>query len=189
MNMNLDHLDIRSRRNFVSSVLAGAGMLVGAPMVMGSALGAVQAPPGGVQRPGARQHHEPRPRPAGLVWVSGTGSNDQRGAKVSVTDPLEEHVTRTMESLKRTAERLGGTMDDFMYMQVFYCLPVDDSYKMPTGSALFKAYEDYYTRLNKIYFTYWTGPHGAPPRNCQALSWIPGNSLCEIQGALYIPSK
>ena len=120
----------------------------------------------------------PRPRPAGIVWVSGQGSNDgvpnaDHPAKLKLTDPYEDHCRYTMEALKRSIERLGGTMDDFLYMQVFFCLPLDDSTPTPTGSAAAAAYLKCYNALSPIYNSFWTGPHGAPPRSCFALSWIP----------------
>ena len=138
-----------------------------------------------------RAARPPRPRPAGIVWVSGQGSNDgvpnaDHPAKLKMADPYEDHCKYTMEALKRSIERLGGTMDDFLYMQVFFCLPLDDSMPMPTGSAAAAAYLKCYNALSPIYGSFWTGPHGAPPRSCFALSWIPGTSLMEIVGAAYI---
>jgi len=123
------------------------------------------------------------------VWISGQGANDGVPAeqKLKVTDPFEKHCTYTMDALKRSIERLGGTMDDFLYMQVFFCLPLDDSIPTPTGSAAFAAYQNGYETLGKIYPTYWQDTkYGAPPRSCFALSWIPGTSLLEMVGAAYI---
>jgi enamine deaminase RidA (YjgF/YER057c/UK114 family) len=125
------------------------------------------------------------------VWVSGQGANDgvpnaDHPAKLKVTDPYEDHCKFTMEALKRSIERLGGTMDDFLYMQVFFCLPMDDSMPTPTGSAAAAAYLKCYNALSPIYGSFWTGPHGAPPRSCFALQWIPGGSLLEVVGAAFI---
>lgn len=91
-----------------------------------------------------------------------------------------------MEALKRSIERLGGTMDDFLYMQVFFCLPLDDSTPTSAGSAAAGAYLKCYNALSPIYNSFWTGPHGAPTRSCFALQWIPGTSLLEMVGAAYI---
>ena len=189
-------MDIRSRRRFVSSMMVAAAA---SPMLFaqqGGAPGGAPAPGGtpGGQESGRRRGgapRVPRPRPAGIVWVSGQGSNDgvpnaDHPAKLKLTDPYEDHCKYTMEALKRSIERLGGTMDDFLYMQVFFCLPLDDSTPTPTGSAAAAAYLKCYNALSPIYGSFWTGPHGAPPRSCFALSWIPGNSLLEIVGAAYI---
>ena len=192
-------MDKRSRRDFVNSMMLAAAA---SPMLIGQqpgGAGAVTAPgggaPGGQQGGGGRRgggaNRVPRPRPAGIVWVSGQGSNDgvpnaDHPAKLKVTDPYEDHCRYTMDALKRSIERLGGTMDDFLYMQVFFCLPLDDSTPTPTGTAAAAAYMKCYTSLGPIYNSYWTGPHGAPPRSCMALQWIPGTSLLEIVGAAYI---
>lgn len=181
-------MDMRSRRRFVSGMMMAAAA---SPMLFaqqGDVTGDAAAPGG--QRRGNRV---PRPRPAGIVWVSGQGSNDgvpnaDQPAKLKVTDPYEDHCKYTMEALKRSVERLGGTMNDFLYMQVFFCLPLDDSTPTPTGSAAAAAYQKCYSALSPIYGSYWQGTkYGAPPRSCFALSWIPGTSLLEIVGAAYIP--
>lgn len=158
----------------------------------GGAPGDTAAPGGTPDRSRAnRPARVPRPRPAGIVWISGQGSNDgvpnaDHPAKLNIADPYEDHCRYTMEALKRSIERLGGTMDDFLYMQVFFCLPLDDSMPMPTGSAAAAAYLKCYNALSPIYGSFWTGTHGAPPRSCFALSWIPGGSLLEMVGAAYI---
>jgi enamine deaminase RidA (YjgF/YER057c/UK114 family) len=186
-------MDMRSRRRFVSSMMMTAAA---SPMLFaqqGGTPGGAPAPgaaPGG--QPGGRAARVPRPRPAGIVWVSGQGSNDgvpnaDHPAKLKLTDPYEDHCKYTMEALKRSVERLGGTMSDFLYMQVFFCLPLDDSKPMPTGTAAAAAYQKCYSDLGPIYNSFWQGTkYGAPPRSCFALSWIPGTSLLEIVGAAYI---
>ncbi|MGC1461497.1 MAG: RidA family protein [Terracidiphilus sp.] len=187
---------MKSRRRFVSSMMMAAAA---SPMLFtqqGGAPGGTPASggaPGGQADSGRRggAGRPPRPRPAGIVWVSGQGSNDgvpnaDHPAKLKVTDPYEDHCKYTMEALKRSIERLGGTMDDFLYMQVFFCLPLDDSTPTPIGSAAAAAYLKCYSALSPIYGSFWTGPHGAPPRSCFALQWIPGNSLLEVVGAAYI---
>ncbi len=142
-------MDMRSRRDFVNSMMMAAAaspMLLRNRVVLPTACctgrRSWRAAGGGRRRGGrgGRAARPPRPRPAGIVWVSGQGSNDgvpnaDHPAKLKVTDPYEDHCRYTMEALKRSIERLGGTMDDFLYMQVFFCLPLDDSMPTPTGSA------------------------------------------------------
>ena len=187
-------MDMRSRRRFINGMMLAAAA---SPMLFaqqsGAPAGAAQpgGAPGGERRGRGGAGRPQRPRPAGIVWVSGQGSNDgvpnaDHPVKLKLTDPYEDHCRYTMEALKRSIERLGGTMDDFLYMQVFFCLPLDDSTPMPTGSAAAAAYQKCYSSLSPIYSSFWTGPHGAPPRSCFALSWIPGTSLLEIVGAAYI---
>jgi len=122
----------------------------------------------------------PRPRPAGIYWISGTGIERQPGAN---TWDIKDHTRLTMDNVKRGVEARGGTMDSFLYMQVFFCLRSDDTTPMPTGSAAAAAYQKSYTDLTEIYNTYFTD---RPPRSCFALSWIPGSSLIEVVGAAYI---
>jgi hypothetical protein len=185
-------MDMRSRRKFVNSMMMAAAA---SPMLFAQQGGTPGgAAPGGAPggQGGGRAARVPRPRPAGIVWVSGQGSNDgvpnaDHPAKLKLTDPYEDHCKYTMEALKRSIERLGGTMSDFLYMQVFFCLPLDDSIPMPTGTAAAAAYQKCYTALGPIYNSFWQGTkYGAPPRSCFALSWIPGTSLLEMVGAAYI---
>jgi enamine deaminase RidA (YjgF/YER057c/UK114 family) len=153
------------------------------PIGAGSPAGA----PGGARRGGGggRAPRAQRPRPGGIVWISGTGIERQ---PAGVPWDMKEHTRLSMENVKRGIERMGGTMDSFLYMQVFFCLHLDDGEPMPTGSKAFAAYQKGYEDINSVYGTYWQGTeHGAPPRSCFALSWIPGNSLFECVGAAYIP--
>jgi enamine deaminase RidA (YjgF/YER057c/UK114 family) len=122
----------------------------------------------------------PRPRPAGIYWISGTGIERQPGEN---TWDIKDHTRLTMDNVKRGVEARGGTMDSFLYMQVFFCLRSDDSTPMPKGSAAAEAYQNSYTALTEIYNTYFSE---GPPRSCFALSWIPGSSLIEVVGAAYI---
>jgi enamine deaminase RidA (YjgF/YER057c/UK114 family) len=198
-------MDTKSRRRFVNNMMAATAMAMGGPMLTGqdyTRTGGVQKgpdgshgnpPPGspagsGAARQSGRGARPQRPRPGGIVWVSGQGSNDgvPTEKQISVTAPFQQHVRRTMDALKRAVERLGGTMDSVLYVQVFFCLPLDDNTPMPTGSAAAAAYQKRYIELNAIYDTYWTGTYGPPPRSCFALSWNPGNSLVEVVGAAYI---
>jgi enamine deaminase RidA (YjgF/YER057c/UK114 family) len=188
-------MDMTSRRKFVNGMMVAAAA---SPMLFaqqGGAPAGAAAPGGqaGGGRRGGGAARPPRIRPAGIVWVSGQGSNDgvpnaDHPAKLKVTDPFTTHAQYTMEALKRSVERLGGTMDDFLYMNVFFCLPLDDSMPTPSGSAANAAYLKCYTDLGPVYNSFWTGPHGAPPRSCFALQWIPGTSLIEVVGAALIPT-
>jgi enamine deaminase RidA (YjgF/YER057c/UK114 family) len=178
-------MDARSRRRFVSQMMAATAAAMGGSMVLGAPLqqqGDAPAPAGG--RAGGGAARLPRPRPAGIVWISGTGIERQPGPN---TWDLKDHTRLTMDNVKNSIERLGGTMSDFLYMQVFFCLRSDDSTPLPAGSAAFAAYQQGYLDLNSVYNPYWQGTkYGAPPRSCFALAWIPGNSLIEVVGAAFI---
>jgi len=188
-------MDMKSRRKFVASMMASAAASPllfaqqgGAP----AAGGAAPAGQGGGRRGGggggAAAAGPARPRPAGIVWISGTGIERQP------TPPpwdLVEHTKLAMAVVKTSIERLGGTMNDFLYMQVFFCLHLDDSSPTPTGSAANAAYQKGYSDIAGPYNAAWRDAGAqAPPRSCFALSWIPGNSLFECVGAAYIdPNK
>jgi enamine deaminase RidA (YjgF/YER057c/UK114 family) len=148
----------------------------GAPQQGGAAADGARGGRGG--RGGAARVR--RPQPAGIYWISGTGIERQPGTN---TWDIKDHTKLTMDNVKRGVEARGGTMDSFLYMQVFFCLRSDDSTPMPTGSAAAAAYQKSYTDLTDIYNTYFTS---RPPRSCFALSWIPGSSLIEVVGAAYI---
>jgi enamine deaminase RidA (YjgF/YER057c/UK114 family) len=159
-----------------AAAMSGSALFAAQAPAQGGAPGAARA--GGTPRP-------PRPRPAGIVWISGTGIGRQPGPN---TWDLKDHTRLTMDNVKAAVERLGGTMSDFLYFQVFYCLYLDDSKPMPTGSALFAAYQQGYEDLNSVYNPYFQDTtYGPPPRSCFALTWIPGNSLIEVVGAAHIP--
>lgn len=123
----------------------------------------------------------------GIYYFSGTGSNDGFGKEdhITVTDPFEKHVTRSMDALKKSLERAGSNMDSILNMQVFICLPHADSMPMPTGSAKFASYKEHYEALNKIYGTYFS-PGKAPSRAFMAVEWIPGDSLVELVGSALV---
>ena len=104
---------------------------------------------------------------------------------MTVNDPFEKHVTRTMDALKKTVEHAGCSMDSIIHLTVFLCLPLTDSIAMPTGKARFDAHKAQYDALNKIYGTYFT-PGKSPSRACMALEWIPGDSLIEIVGSAQV---
>lgn len=202
-------MDIESRRRFVNSMMAASLAAMGGGALFAqdfTPMGGVQIgpdgangnpPPGPIgegtpQEGGAgadggrgrggrgRGPRVPRPQPAGIYWISGTGIERQPGPN---TWDIKDHTKLTMDNVKRGVEARGGTMDSFLYMQVFFCLRSDDSTPMPTGSAAAAAYQQSYTDLTAIYNTYFTS---RPPRSCFALSWIPGSSLIEVVGAAYI---
>lgn len=133
--------------------------------------------------PGGRRHTNrvPRPRPAGIFWIAGTGIERQ---PTGVPWDIKEHTRLAMDNIKRRIEDVGGTMDSFLYMQVFFCLHLDDADLMPKGTAAAAMYQKAYLDLNSVYNAYW--PNGAPPRSCFALRWIAGRSLFEAVGAAYI---
>lgn len=200
-------MDMESRRRFVNSMMAASLAAMGGGVLFAqdfTPMGGVQIgpdgangnpPPGPIgegtpQESGAgggrgrggrgRGPRVPRPQPAGIYWISGTGIERQPGPN---TWDIKDHTKLTMDNVKRGVEARGGTMDSFLYMQVFFCLRSDDSTPMPTGSAAAAAYQQSYTDLTAIYNTYFTS---RPPRSCFALSWIPGSSLIEVVGAAYI---
>ena len=198
-------MDMKSRRRFVNSMMAAsvAAMSGGTLFAQNyTPMGGVQIGPDGVngnpppgpiggptapgqagapgQRRGGGAARVPRPAPAGIYWISGTGIERQPGEN---TWDIKDHTKLTMENVKRGVEAKGGTMDSFLYMQVFFCLRSDDSAPKLTGSAAAAAYQKGYTEIGEIYNTYFTN---RPPRSCFALSWIPGSSLIEVVGAAYI---
>ena len=200
-------MDMESRRRFVNSMMAASLAAMGGGVLFAqdfTPMGGVQVgpdgangnpPPGPIgegtpQESGAgggrgrggrgRGPRVPRPQPAGIYWISGTGIERQPGPN---TWDIKDHTKLTMDNVKRGVEARGGTMDSFLYMQVFFCLRSDDSTPMPTGSEAAAAYQQSYTDLTAIYNTYFTS---RPPRSCFALSWIPGSSLIEVVGAAYI---
>ena len=177
-------MDARSRRRFVNSMMAATAAAMGGATIFGAPVQQPGGAPGAAAGRAGGAPRVPRPRPAGIVWISGTGIERQPGAN---TWDLKDHTRLTMDNVKNSVERLGGTMSDFLYFQVFFCLRSDDSTPLPTGSAAAAAYQQGYLDLNSVYNTYWQGTkYGAPPRSCFALSWIPGSSLIEVVGAAYI---
>jgi enamine deaminase RidA (YjgF/YER057c/UK114 family) len=176
-------MEISSRRTFFGKITALAAIVTGAPKLLAQQTPAVTAPavPPAGNRPRGNHTHN------GIYYFSGTGSNDgyPKDDHVTVTDPFEKHVTRTMDALKKSVESAGCTMDSIMNMQVFFCLPLADGVPMPSGKAKFDAYQARYQALNKIYGTYFS-PGKAPSRSCMALEWIPGDSLIEVVGSAMV---
>jgi enamine deaminase RidA (YjgF/YER057c/UK114 family) len=182
-------MEINSRRTFFGKISALAAVVTGAPKLFAQQPSNTPTP----SQPPSAQPGGERPRPRanhthnGIYFFSGTGSNDgyPKDDHVTVTDPFEKHVTRTMDDLKKSVERAGCTMDSIMNMQVFFCLPLEDGVPPLTGKARFDAYQAHYKALNKIYGTYFS-PGKAPSRSCMALDWIPGDSLIEVVGSAMV---
>lgn len=172
-------MQINTRRTFFGKLAAMTAAAVGAPRLIAQA--APATPENIAPRHGNNHVHN------GIYYFSGTGANDGYPATdhVTVTDPFEKHVTRTMDALKKTLEENGCTMDSILHLQVFLCLPLADGTPMPTGKARFDAHHAQYDALNKIYRTYFS-PGKAPSRACMALEWIPGDSLIEIVGSALV---
>ena len=163
-------MEMNTRRGFLGGVAAMAAAVAGVPKLF--------AQP--VPVPGKR--HAPNAHVDGDVYYFyGTGSNDGYSDHITITDPFEKHVTRTMDALKKDLESNGCSMDSILQLQVFLCLPLADGVTMPTGNARFDAHQAQYEALNKIYHTYFS-PGKSPARACMALEWIPGDSLIEMVG-------
>ena len=182
-------MEMNTRRNFVGKIAAMMAVAGGGPKLF-----AQQSGPGGVAAAGGAPGSEAARRAGGshhihegIYYFSGTGANDgyPKEDHVTVTDPFEKHVTRTMDALKKSVEHAGCTMDSILHLQVFLCLPLADGVPMPTGKARFDAHRAQYDALNKIYGTYFS-PGKAPSRSCMALEWIPGDSLIEIVGSALV---
>jgi enamine deaminase RidA (YjgF/YER057c/UK114 family) len=183
-------MEINTRRSFFGRMAAMAAVLTGAPKLFAQQAAPAATPPAApAQVPGTERPRGPRNSHThdGIYYFSGTGSNDGYGREdhVTVKDPFEKHVTRTMDALKKSLERAGSNMDSILHLEVFLCLPNDDTIPMPTGSARFAAHKAQYDALNKIYGTYFS-PGKAPSRACMALEWIPGDSLIEIVGSALV---
>jgi enamine deaminase RidA (YjgF/YER057c/UK114 family) len=180
-----------TRRDFVTGLVTKTAALTafatGAPALL-----AQQTSTSGTSGASATPAAQTAKRPSrhvvdGIFYFSGTGANDgyPDSDHVTVNDPFEKHVTRTMDALKKTVERAGCSMDSIIHLTVFLCLPLSDSIPMPTGKARFDAHKAQYDALNKIYGTYFTQGK-TPSRACMALEWIPGDSLIEIVGSAQV---
>jgi enamine deaminase RidA (YjgF/YER057c/UK114 family) len=182
-------MGLNTRRNFFSKLTAITALVTGAPKLFAQQPGSAATPMAGAGaspnmpgRSGITNHtHE------GIFYFYGTGSNDGYGKDdhVTVTDPFEKHVTRTMDALKKSLEAAGSSIDSILHLTIFLCLPLSDSIPMPAGKARFDAHKAQYDALNKIYGTYFS-PGKAPSRACMALEWIPGDSLIEIVGSALV---
>ncbi|MGA8036511.1 MAG: RidA family protein [Candidatus Acidiferrales bacterium] len=186
-----------NRRDFVTSLVTKTAALTafatGAPALLAQQAPAsatrATAPASGAHAVAQTLRHSGGSRHIvdGIFYFSGTGANDgyPDTDHVTVSDPFEKHVTRTMDALKKTVERAGCSMDSIIHLTVFLCLPLTDSIPTPTGKARFDAHKAQYDALNKIYGTYFT-PGKTPSRACMALEWIPGDSLIEIVGSAQV---
>jgi enamine deaminase RidA (YjgF/YER057c/UK114 family) len=180
-------MENNTRRSFFGKIAAMTAIATGAPKLFAEHQAPAAQPgpaspaPGAAPRRGGNHVHD------GIYYFSGTGSNDgyPKEDHVTVTDPFEKHVTRTMDALKKSVERAGSNMDSILHLQVFLCLPLADGVPMPVGKARFDAHKAQYDALNKIYGTYFS-PGKAPSRACMALEWIPGDSLIEIVGSALV---
>lgn len=174
-------MNLNTRRNFFSRIAAAAAFVTGgAKLFAQDAAKPVPAPMPNPEHRSGGAHHVVD----GIYYFSGTGANDgyPKEDHVTVNDPFEKHVTRTMDALKKSVERAGSDMDNLIHLIVFLCLPLSDRIPTPTGQARFDAHKAQYDALNKIYGTYFS-PGKAPSRACMALEWIPGDSLIEIVGS------
>ena len=163
-------MDMNTRRGFLGGVAAMAAAVAAEPALFAQTASATA------------KRHGPNPHIHGdLYYFFGTGSNDGYPDRITVSDPFEKHVTRTMDALKKDLDSNGCSMDSILQLQVFLCLPLADGVTMPTGKARFDAHQAQYEALNKIYHTYFSAGK-SPARACMALEWIPGNSLIEMVG-------
>ena len=181
---------INTRRSFFGKMATIVAFVTGAPKLF--AQQAPSAAPGIGSTPAETPKDTPR-RPSvdhhtlnAIYYFSGTGSNDgySKEDHILVTDPFEKHVTRTMDALKKSLNRVGCTLDSIIHLQVFLCLPLAET-PTPTGKARFDAHKAQYDALNKIYGTYFTQGK-SPSRACMAVEWIPGDSLIEIVGSALV---
>lgn len=147
-----------SRRGFGARLAAIAGLAAGRRRLFGQGQEPAQAPEAGRGRGGRGGRRGPMTH-NGLIYISGIGAND--GGQVGASD-FESHCRKVMESIKRTVEAGGGTLDSILQLNVYLA-----------------TLEDYDT-LNKVYNPYF--PNGGPARMTVAVSGIPGRSLLEING-------
>jgi len=176
-------VQISSRRGYFRKLASLAAGVSGAHILFGQQSPNSSAPPVAGADRSRRSNHIHN----GIYYFSGIGSNDGYGKDdhITVTDPFEKHVTRTMDALKKSVERAGCTMDSIIHAEVFICLPNADNIPTPTGKARFDAYKAEYDTLNTIYRTYFS-PGRTPSRACMAVDWIPGDSLIEIVGSALV---
>ena len=170
-----------NRRRYFNRVATMVTAMAGVRTLFGQTPPAAGASTPGGGRSGAGMNNRVQD---GIYYFPGIGSNSgyPREDHVLVTDPFEKHVTRTMDSLKKSLERAGCTMDSILHLEVFVCLPHSDTVPMPSGKARFEAYSAQYQALNKIYGTYFSAGR-APSRAYMAVDWIPGDSLIEVVGS------
>jgi enamine deaminase RidA (YjgF/YER057c/UK114 family) len=168
------------RRRFFNKVATTLATIGGVRAAFGQTAAQSGSAPGGarVVTSGSNKIHD------GIYYFPGIGSNSGagRGDRISVTDPFEKHVTRAMDSLKKSLEANGSNMDSILHLEVYICLPHAEGVPALSGKAKFDAYTAHYQTLNKIYGTYFS-PGKAPSRAFMAVDWIPGDSLVEVVGS------
>jgi enamine deaminase RidA (YjgF/YER057c/UK114 family) len=173
-------MQINTPRRYFNKVAMMVAAVSGAPRLLAQTPAAGTSPTSttGDRSPQTNRTHD------GIYYFPGIGANSGYGRedRILVTDPFEKHVTRAMDSLKKSLERAGCTMDSILHLEVFTCLPHSDKTPMPTGKAKFDAYTAQYQALNKIYGTYFS-PGRAPSRAYMSVDWIPGDSLVEVVGS------
>jgi enamine deaminase RidA (YjgF/YER057c/UK114 family) len=172
-------MQIANRRRYFKNAATMFAAVAGIRALFG------QAAPAGQSAAGTRNPAGPSNRiHDGIYYFPGIGANSgySREDRISVTDPFEKHAARAMDSLKRSLERAGCTIDSILHLEVYICLPHSDSLPMPSGTARFEAYTALYQSFNKIYGTYFS-PGSAPSRAFMAVDWIPGDSLVEVVGS------
>ena len=176
-------MQIDTRRGYFTKLAGLVAGLTGGRILFGQQNPNGGTPPVAAADRSRRSNHIQN----GVYYFSGIGSNDGYGKDdhISVTDPFEKHVTRTMDALKKSVERAGCTMDSIIHAEVFICLANADNVPAPAGKARFDAYKAEYDALNKIYRTYFSPGH-TPARACMAVDWIPGDSLIEIVGSALV---
>ena len=173
-------MQLVNRRTYFNRIATMVTAMAGTRTLFGQAPPAKGSTAGG-GRSGAGMNNRVN---EGIYYFPGIGANSgyPREDHVAVTDPFEKHVTRAMDSLKKSLERAGCTMDSILHLEVFICLPHADTVPMPSGKARFEAYSAQYQTLNKIYGTYFSAGR-APSRAYMAVDWIPGDSLIEVVGS------
>ena len=179
-------MQIANRRRLFNQVGAMLAGVAGFRTLFGQTTPAGGSKASGARNsPGANNHVH-----AGIYYFPGIGANSgyPREDHVLVTDPFEKHVTRAMDSLKKSLERAGCTIDSILHLEVYICLPHSDTVPMPSGKAKFDAYTVHYQALNKIYGTYFS-PGNAPARAFMVVDWIPGDSLVEVVGSARVVSS
>jgi enamine deaminase RidA (YjgF/YER057c/UK114 family) len=171
-------MQIGNRRRYLKNVAAIFTAVAGVRTLFG------QTTPAGQSATGTRNTGGPNNRiHDGIYYFPGIGANSGYPAedRISITDPFEKHVERAMDSVKRSLERAGCTMDSMLHLEVYICLPHSDSVPALSGTARFETYSARYQSLNKIYATYFS--EARPSRAFMAVDWIPGDSLIEVVGS------
>ena len=98
----------------------------------------------------------------GLIYVSGIGAHIPYVAGQPQATDIAAHTTKVLDTIKRTVEAGGGTMDSILKLDVY----------------LASMY--HYEPMNEVYKTYF--PNGGPARTTVVVAGIPDDSLLEISG-------